>query len=89
MVAKKMNQPKSTNKKAHLNTQYNAAALNPVKKPMSLRYSPMTTEERRHKIAQEAYLRAEKRGFNPDGQMQDWLEAEAKIDALQMQHSRN
>jgi hypothetical protein len=33
-------------------------------------------------IARAAYLRAEKRGFAPGGEQQDWLEAEAEIDRL-------
>jgi hypothetical protein len=33
-------------------------------------------------IAEAAYYRAERRGFRPGGEMLDWLEAEAEIDAL-------
>jgi len=42
-----------------------------------------TPEERRTLIAQSAYLKAERRRFqsNPE---QDWLEAEAEFDALQV-----
>lgn len=35
---------------------------------------------RRARIAEAAYYRAEKRGFAPGGEDQDWLEAEAEID---------
>ena len=38
--------------------------------------------ERYKWIAQAAYFRAEKRGFAPGGEMQDWLEAEAEIQQL-------
>ncbi|MEW5882587.1 MAG: DUF2934 domain-containing protein [Pseudomonadota bacterium] len=31
-------------------------------------------------IAQAAYYRAQRRGFAPGGELQDWLEAEAEID---------
>jgi hypothetical protein len=37
-------------------------------------------------IAKAAYYRAEQRGFNGDSEMQDWLEAEAEIDAPVMKH---
>jgi hypothetical protein len=37
--------------------------------------------ERRHQLIQEiAYALAEKRGFAPGGEMQDWLQAEAEVD---------
>lgn len=42
----------------------------------------LTSEERYQKIAETAYLRAEKRGFAPGDPMQDWLVAEQEIDAL-------
>jgi Protein of unknown function (DUF2934) len=37
---------------------------------------------RRMMIAQAAYLRAERRGFAPGGETEDWLAAEAEVDAL-------
>ncbi len=39
-------------------------------------------DTRRAMIAQAAYFRAEKRGFAAGGEEQDWLEAEAEIEAL-------
>ncbi len=36
-------------------------------------------------IAVAAYYRAEKRGFAPGGEMQDWIEAEAEIERLRSQ----
>ncbi|MCB1762412.1 MAG: DUF2934 domain-containing protein [Gammaproteobacteria bacterium] len=33
-------------------------------------------------IAQMAYFRAEKRGFEPGGEQQDWLESEKLIDKM-------
>ena len=39
-------------------------------------------QERRHRIAEAAYLRAEHRGFLPGCELQDWLEAEAEVDKL-------
>ncbi len=39
-------------------------------------------EERQRWIATAAYHRAEKRGFAPGYEMQDWFDAESEIDAL-------
>lgn len=38
--------------------------------------------ERRGLVAQSAYFRAERRGFAPGGEVQDWLEAEVEIGRL-------
>ena len=35
-------------------------------------------------IARLAYLRAEQRGFAPGGELQDWLDAEAEVDAARI-----
>jgi hypothetical protein len=43
---------------------------------------PVTEESRRAMIAQAAYFHAERRGFAPGNETQDWLRAEAEIDAL-------
>jgi hypothetical protein len=37
---------------------------------------------RRAMIEQSAYLRAERRGFAPGNEVEDWLAAEAEVDAL-------
>jgi hypothetical protein len=42
----------------------------------------VSEETRRAMIAQAAYLRAERRGFAPGGEAEDWLAAEAEVDAL-------
>ena len=42
----------------------------------------VSEEARRMMIAQAAYLRAERRGFTPDSEEEDWLAAEAEVDAL-------
>jgi hypothetical protein len=44
----------------------------------------ISSEERWKMIAIAAYHRAEKRGFAPGGEMQDWAEAEKEIDELLM-----
>ncbi|NTV95615.1 MAG: DUF2934 domain-containing protein [Thiobacillus sp.] len=41
-----------------------------------------SAEERQHWIAIAAYHRAERRGFVPGYDKQDWLDAEAEIDAM-------
>jgi len=44
------------------------------------RRDPASAEERQRMIATAAYLRAERRGFAPGHETEDWLEAEAEID---------
>jgi hypothetical protein len=44
---------------------------------------PTVSEDvRRGMIAEAAYLRAERRGFAPGGEHEDWLAAEAEVDRL-------
>lgn len=42
----------------------------------------VSEDARRVMVAQAAYLRAERRGFSPGGEVEDWLAAEAEVDAL-------
>jgi len=42
----------------------------------------LTPEARHALIAEGAYLRAERRGFEPGHETEDWLAAEAEVDAL-------
>lgn len=42
----------------------------------------VSEDERRAMIARAAYLRAEQRGFTSGGEVEDWLAAEAEVDAL-------
>lgn len=39
----------------------------------------LNAEEREKLVAQAAYFRAEKRGFAPGCELQDWIEAEAEV----------
>ncbi len=39
----------------------------------------INAEERERLIARAAYFRAEKRGFAPGCELQDWIEAEAEV----------
>lgn len=41
--------------------------------------APLTADEREMLIARVAYFRAEKRGFAPGAELQDWVEAEAEV----------
>jgi hypothetical protein len=41
----------------------------------------MVPEQRRELIAQAAYFIAERRGFAPGSELEDWLQAEAEIEA--------
>ncbi len=43
--------------------------------------SSVSEHERQRLIAEQAYLRAEKRGFKPGGEVEDWLESEKLVDA--------
>lgn len=42
---------------------------------------PMTAQFRRELISVAAYILAEQRGFEPGHEMEDWLAAEAQVDA--------
>lgn len=42
----------------------------------------VSEDARRAMIAQAAYLRAERRGFTAGDEVEDWLAAEAEVDAL-------
>ena len=42
----------------------------------------VTDDLRQAMIAEAAYFHAERRGFAPGGEVQDWLSAEAEVDAL-------
>jgi hypothetical protein len=37
---------------------------------------------REQRVAEAAYFRAQRRGFAPGGELEDWLEAEVEIDRL-------
>ena len=42
----------------------------------------VSEEARRAMVAEAAYLRAERRGFAPGDEAEDWLASEAEVDAL-------
>ena len=41
--------------------------------------SAIGAQERQMLVARAAYFRAEKRGFAPGGELQDWVEAETEV----------
>ena len=57
-------------------------ALKPKKGNSQLRPGSgpsISAQERQMLVARAAYFRAEKRGFAPGGELQDWVEAEAEV----------
>jgi hypothetical protein len=42
----------------------------------------VSEDTRRAMIAESAYLRAERRGFAPGGEADDWVAAEKEVDSL-------
>ena len=61
------------------------AAIKPraaTARPRAKKAYGVSAEERRRLIAEAAYFKAERRGFPKDGALEDWVEAEAEIDAL-------
>ena len=56
--------------------------------PQPIRREPVPQEsvwlpkEREYMISEAAYYRAERRGFAPSNEMEDWLQAETEIDSL-------
>ena len=54
----------------------------PVIEPTPARF--VEPERRAGLIAEAAFFRAEKRGFSPGHEMEDWLAAESEVDAMLM-----
>ena len=63
-------------------TQSAARRAGRAKAGSAPRPSAVTDELRRAMIAEAAYFHAERRGFAPGGEVQDWLSAEEEVDAL-------
>lgn len=56
--------------------------------PKSLQARATDPVRRHEMIAEAAYFRAERRGFEPDHELDDWLGAEAELDrALRLERS--
>jgi hypothetical protein len=53
----------------------------PVTNTVSHLPSEGDREARRRRVAEAAYYRAQRRGFSPGGEVDDWLEAEREIES--------
>lgn len=58
------------------------ATVAPTAPAAPVRSGGISEDDRRHMIAEAAYYKAERRGFRHDAIDQNWLDAEAEIDAL-------
>lgn len=54
----------------------------PKAAPAAPARTQVSEDTRRGMIAEAAYLRAERRGFAPGGEHEDWMAAEREVDAL-------
>jgi hypothetical protein len=82
---KKVTRKKVTRKKAVIarKTPTRKVAKNPTKtSKLDISSISIAPEERWRMIAIAAYHKAEKRGFAPGNELQDWAEAEKEIDKL-------
>lgn len=84
----KASAPKSKSKKASVKKQGLPSIEAPLSGIASIAMpqnnsdsTASSPEERQRMIAEAAYYRAERRGFDGGDQTQDWLEAEAEVDA--------
>ncbi len=53
-----------------------------AKAPIAKKSVEISEHARRGMIAEAAYLRSERRGFMPGYEVEDWMSAEAEVDAL-------
>lgn len=58
------------------------AGKRPRRDPVELKSINLAGEDRQRLIAEAAYFRAERRGFAPGRELEDWLDAEIEVDAL-------
>lgn len=60
-----------------------AKATTTAKKPAATKAKRSVTPEQRYvMICEAAYYKSERRGFSPENEAQDWLDAEAEINIL-------
>ncbi len=71
---------------SYMRTEETARRIQPGKKSAGSRENPrqagVTPEERDRLISQTAYHLAERRGFAPGAELDDWLKAEAEVDSM-------
>lgn len=79
-------QPRNGHRSAKVSADVRAAdpapEVRPVEAATQTSGKPLLEDERRRLIAEAAYRRAERRGFRGGSPHNDWVEAEAEIDAL-------
>ena len=63
-------------------TQANEANATEGRTPAATQSAPMSADQRHALIAETAYRRAERRGFQGGDPVADWLESEKEVDAL-------
>lgn len=61
--------------------EQDASPAEVTKATLERREIPSFSDSREQRIAEAAYWRAERRGFTPGRELDDWLEAEREIDA--------
>ena len=81
-VSKKAVKKKAATKKAAVKKAVSkkAAVKKAASKKAAAKAKTISYQERYHKIAEAAYLIAEKQGFRPGNEMDNWLIAENEID---------
>jgi hypothetical protein len=95
MATRRPNSPKTETTPVDQTAVTNPAKATPARKsaPTTAKRSAprpaeVSEDMRRGMIAQAAYLRAERRGFVGGNEVEDWLAAEAEVDALLKAESR-
>ena len=85
MATRRPTEPPEEKTTASAPTRTRAKSPTPrVRKPAGKATPAVAISEdvRRGMIAEAAYLRAERRGFAPGGEEEDWMAAEAEVEAL-------
>lgn len=81
--AEKVAPKKSPAAKAEKVAAPKAKTVTTAKKPAAAKAKKSVTPEQRYMmICEAAYFKAQRRGFAPENEIQDWLDAEAEINSL-------
>jgi len=82
MPTSRVTAPKQSKRKSPPAAAAARGARGPIAEAASRRAAPglVEPEKRQLLIAEAAYYLAEKRGFAPGGELQDWLQAEAELE---------
>ena len=85
MTSSKTNGPSRARKRAPATPKESESPndgkpVSSVRRKSSTKPVESSADERRRRIAMAAYYRAERRGFAPGHEVEDWLAAEAEID---------